>query len=61
VVEDCESDGEQRYHAIGFSGRELLLLVVYVDRSDAEQEVIHIVSARKAEAYEQTAYADQFA
>jgi uncharacterized DUF497 family protein len=37
-----------------------LLLVVDIDRRQAENEVIHIISARKAEKYEQSAYEDQF-
>jgi len=41
-------------------GSKLLLLVVFVDRSDEEQEIIHIISARKAEEYEQRTYASQF-
>jgi hypothetical protein len=61
VVEDCEDDrGELRYHAIGYAGSELLLLVVFVDHSDEEREIIHIISARKAEEYEQRTYAIQF-
>ena len=31
VVEDCEGDGEMRYHALGYAGSDLL--VVHVDRS----------------------------
>jgi uncharacterized DUF497 family protein len=61
ITEDCETDSETRYHAIGFAGGEILLLVVYVDNSNDEQEILHIVSARKADIYEQTTYADQFA
>ena len=60
VVEDCEGDGEMRYHALGYAGSDLLL-VVHVDRSKEDREIIHIVSARKANAYEQRAYSDQFA
>jgi uncharacterized protein len=60
VVEDCEVDGEMRYHALGYTGSDLLL-VVHVDRSKEDKEIIHIVSARKANAYEQGAYSDQFA
>lgn len=61
IVEDCEDEhGELRYHAIGYAGSELLLLVVFVDRSDEEQDVIHIISARRAEEYEQRTYANQF-
>ena len=60
VVEDCEIDGEMRYHAIGCAGSDLLL-VVHLDRSEEGREIIHIVAARKANAYEQRAYSDQFA
>jgi uncharacterized protein len=60
VVEDCEVEGEMRYHAIGYAGSDLLL-VVHVDRSEEDREIIHIVSARKANAYEQRTYSDQFA
>jgi len=38
----------------------LLALVVYIDRSDDEEEIIHIVSARKADAFEESIYAAQF-
>ena len=55
-----EEEGEQRYQAIGTSGGLSLLLVVFVDRSAPEEEIIHIISARKATAYEKSAYKDQF-
>jgi hypothetical protein len=62
VAEDREVDGEMRYHAIGRAASgQFLLLVVFVDRSTETAEVIHIVSARKAQKYEQEAYSDQFA
>ena len=61
IIEDCEVDGEQRYRAIGFADGDLLLLVVYIDQSDKEKESLHIISARKTDAYEQSTYADQFA
>jgi uncharacterized protein len=60
VVEDCEVQSEMRYHALGYAGPDLLL-VVHVDRSEADREIIHIISARKATAHEQGAYSDQFA
>jgi uncharacterized protein len=60
VVEDCEMHGEMRYQALGYAGS-FLLLVVHVDRSEEDREIIHIISARKANAYEQAAYSDQFA
>lgn len=61
VLEDCEdSSGEMRYQAIGFAGAQLLLLVVFADHSAEEQEIVRIISARKANDYEQSAYSDQF-
>lgn len=61
ILEDREDDsGEMRYQAIGFAGTQLLLLVAFVDRSTEEQETIRIISARKANDYEQSAYSDQF-
>ena len=63
IVEDCEVDGELRPLAIGYTRLQSQLPVVaFVDRStDDSQEIIHIISARKAEHYEQTTYSDQFA
>ncbi len=52
--------GEQRMQAIGMTRNLLLLVVIFVDRSDNNGIVIHIISARKATAYEQSAYQDQF-
>jgi uncharacterized DUF497 family protein len=47
-VEDCEIDGETRYHAIGFANEHLLPVVVFIDGSDANEDIVHIISARKA-------------
>ncbi|MBL8220768.1 MAG: BrnT family toxin [Bryobacterales bacterium] len=55
-----DQDGEQRYQIIGMTRGLLLLLVVFVDRGDADGEVIRIVSARKAVDYEKSIYHDQF-
>jgi uncharacterized DUF497 family protein len=52
--------GEQRLQAIGLSRRLLMLLVIFVDRSSNDEITIHIVSARKAEAYEKAIYERQF-
>jgi uncharacterized DUF497 family protein len=61
VVQEAENDGgENRFHAIGMTKSLVLLLVVYVDRSNPSVEVIRIITARKAEYYEQRAYEDQF-
>ena len=54
------SDGEQRYQVIGMTRSLVLLLAVFVDRSEPGAEVIHIISARKAVSYEESIYQDQF-
>jgi uncharacterized DUF497 family protein len=53
-------EAEQRMQAIGMSGGLLLLLVIFVDRSTDGETVVHIISARKANAYERSTYQDQF-
>ena len=37
----------------------VLVVVVFVDRGEPEVEIIHIISARKGVAYEQSIYEDQ--
>ena len=53
-----EGEGEQRLQLIGMSGQ-LLLMVVFVDRSDGGEEVIHLISARRANDYEERIYCAQ--
>ena len=55
-----DDQGEQRHQVIGMTRGLVLLLVVFVDRSDPSAEVIHIISARKAVDYEANIYEDQF-
>ena len=52
--------GEQRYGIIGLTASVVLLLVVFVDRTEADIEIVRIISARKADDYERRAYEDQF-
>jgi uncharacterized protein len=59
VSENCFIDNEQRYQIIGMTKGLVLLVVVYVDYSTADQEIIRIISARKAEAFEESLYEDQ--
>ncbi len=57
-----EDQGEQRYGIIGMTRGMVLLLVVFVDRTESassgkgEAETIHLISARKAEKYETEIY-----
>jgi|SRR5579862_7579266 len=43
-----EDEQEQRYLAIGMTRNLMLVVVVFVDRSEPAIEIIHIISARKA-------------
>ena len=56
---DIEAEGERRYLAIGMTRRLMLVVVVFVDQSAPPTDIIHIISARKAVAYEQSIYEDQ--
>ena len=60
ILDDCidPSMGEMRYRAIGRSHSQMLLVVAFVERATDQ---IHIISVRKADDYEESAYADQFA
>ena len=55
-----EAEGEQRYQVIGMTRGLIVLLVVFVDRSEPDLEVLRIISARKAVSYEKNIYEDQF-
>jgi uncharacterized DUF497 family protein len=57
VIENyLEEGGEQRQQIIGLSCGMVLLAVIFVDRSTGEDVVIRLISARKANAYEQYLY-----
>jgi uncharacterized DUF497 family protein len=52
-------DGEQRYQVIVMTNSLVLLLMVFVDRTEPGGEIIHIISARKAVGYEESIHEDQ--
>jgi uncharacterized protein len=58
--EVIDNEGEQNLRAIGRTKSQALLVVVFVDRSQPDIEIIRFISARKAEKYEQSIYQDQF-
>jgi uncharacterized DUF497 family protein len=58
--EDIGNDAEQNLWAIGRIKSQALLVVVFVDRSQPDNEIIRFISARKAGKYEQSIYQDQF-
>jgi len=51
-----EGENEQRYAMIAMTGSMILLFVGFADRSSEETETIHIISAKKAERYEEQIY-----
>jgi uncharacterized DUF497 family protein len=58
LSQDRDESGEQRWHALGFAaGFEPLLLVVHVYRESKDgEEIIRIISARKANQRESRRY-----
>jgi uncharacterized protein len=58
--EDISDESERRWHGIGMTGKVVLLLVVFVERVGEGAEIIRIISARKANQYEESIYEDQF-
>ncbi|MEC9359948.1 MAG: BrnT family toxin [Pseudomonadota bacterium] len=52
TVFDRKVDGEDRWHTIGMAGGITLLLVVHTVTDDSGEEVIRLISARKATANE---------
>lgn len=48
--------GEPRWQTIGLVGNVALILVAHTVRVDEEEEIIRIISARKAESHERRAY-----
>ena len=51
------SDGEERWHAIGSIEDIIVIVVVHTYREEASDEVIRIISARRATRHERDLYA----
>ena len=51
------SDGEQRWHAIGSIENIIVIVVVHTYREEVSDEVIRIISARRATRHERKLYA----
>ena len=56
IQEDEMAGAEQRWKAIGLIGGIAVILVVYTDREQGGEEVVRIISARKAAAPERKTY-----
>ena len=55
-----EDQGEQRQTILGMTERLALIIVILVDHDSAAGDTIHLISARKADKYEQTIYSSSF-
>ena len=53
---DRVEDGEQRWQTVGMVGGTVILLVAHTVSEQEEEEVLRIISARKATKYERKAY-----
>lgn len=51
-------DGEERWHAIGIIGARTIITVVHTYRLDGSDEIIRIISARRADAQERKQYVE---
>jgi uncharacterized DUF497 family protein len=58
LFQDREVDGEERWNAIGMVGDALVLAVAHTARSEDGQEIVRIISARKASRWERRVYED---
>jgi uncharacterized protein len=58
TIHDREVDGEDRWHTIGLVDGTLMLLVVHTIE-DEEEEIVRIISARKAIARERRKYEEE--
>lgn len=59
MLHDRVVDGEPRWQAIGRVAEELVLVVAHTVRSQDDEEVIRIISARKALKQERKRYEEQ--
>lgn len=53
---DRTEKGEDRWHTIGMAGGIVLLLVVHASRDEDGEEIIRIISARRATSKERNSY-----
>ena len=53
---DSVKDGEERWQTLGLAAGILILLVVHTYREESGEEVLRIISARKATPHERTIY-----
>ena len=57
---DRMKDGEERFQTLGVAGGVAILLVAHLDYEEGGEEVIRIISARKATRRERKTYEEGF-
>lgn len=57
---DRIKDGEERFHTLGVAGGVAILLVAHLDYEEGGEEVIRIISARRATRRERKTYEEGF-
>jgi uncharacterized DUF497 family protein len=55
-LQDRVVDGEQRWHAIGLVGNSMIVLVVHTYPAGEDEDLVRIISARKATPSERRQY-----
>jgi uncharacterized DUF497 family protein len=60
VREDRIIEGEERWQALGLIGGAIIALVVHTYREESGEEVVRIISARKAAGPERKAYEEAY-
>ncbi|MGA2326166.1 MAG: BrnT family toxin [Bryobacteraceae bacterium] len=57
-MQDRVAEGEERWQTLGLAGGAVVLLVAHTYMVEGDEEVIRIISARKATARERKVYAE---
>jgi hypothetical protein len=60
VLEDRVVEGEERWQALGLIGGAVIVLVAHTYREENGEEVVRIISARKAAGPERKAYEEAY-
>ena len=59
LLDDAAVEGERRWRAIGRSGVDVVLVVAHTVRCKGAEDIVRIISARKALRHERKHYEDQ--
>lgn len=60
AIPDRILEGEERWHTIGMIAGQMVVLIVHTDSERESEEIIRIISARKATHRERKAYEENY-